>query len=157
MLSICAATGHRPGKLGGYSPAAADRLDRLAVEYLSITRPDGTISGMALGWDQAWARASVRLGIPFVAAVPFEGQEKTWPAESQVAYQTLLGAADAIFTVCEGGYAAWKLQKRNQWMVDRCTRLVSLWDGTAGGTKNCIDYAAGRVEIVNLYERFNHV
>jgi uncharacterized phage-like protein YoqJ len=156
-VSICAATGHRPGKLGGYSPAVAARLDRLAEEYLSIMRPDRVISGMALGWDQAWTRAAVRLGIPFDAAVPFEGQESAWPSTSQADYRALLTHATRVSVISPPGYAAWKMQKRDQWMVDKCTRLVALWDGTPGGTKNCIDYATGRVEIVNLFKRFNHV
>jgi hypothetical protein len=31
-------------------------------------RPDKTISGMALGWDMAFAQVSADLGIPFIAA-----------------------------------------------------------------------------------------
>lgn len=45
---------------------------------------------------------------------------------------------------CEGGYASWKMQKRNEWMVDRCDILVSVWDGTEGGTYNCVNYAIGK-------------
>ncbi len=33
------------------------------------------------------------------------------------------------------------MQKRNEWMVDNCDMLVAVWDGTDGGTYNCIDYA----------------
>ena len=43
---------------------------------------------------------------------------------------------------CLDGYAAWKMQKRNEWMADKATRIVALWDGSPGGTANCIAYAS---------------
>jgi uncharacterized phage-like protein YoqJ len=43
--------------------------------------------------------------------------------------------------VCEGGYHPDKLQKRNIWMVDRSTAVLALWDGSKGGTANCVKYA----------------
>ena len=49
------------------------------MDYLERARPDAVISGMALGWDQAVARATADLGIPWVAAITFEGQESKWP------------------------------------------------------------------------------
>jgi uncharacterized phage-like protein YoqJ len=33
------------------------------------------------------------------------------------------------------------MQKRNEYIVDNSSLLLSLWDGTSGGTKNCLDYA----------------
>lgn len=33
------------------------------------------------------------------------------------------------------------MQKRNEWMVDRIDELLAIYNGTPGGTKNCIDYA----------------
>ena len=43
--------------------------------------------------------------------------------------------------MCDGGYAGYKLQKRNEWMVDHCDILIAVWDGTSGGTANCVNYA----------------
>ena len=40
-----------------------------------------------------------------------------------------------------GGYAAWKMQKRNQFMVDHSNLLIAVWDGSSGGTSNCVAYA----------------
>jgi uncharacterized phage-like protein YoqJ len=33
------------------------------------------------------------------------------------------------------------MQDRNIWMVDHCDALIAVWDGTSGGTANCVRYA----------------
>jgi uncharacterized phage-like protein YoqJ len=138
---ILAATGHRPNKLGGYGVAVELQLFKLAKLHLAGAKPRGVISGMALGWDTSWAEAALGLGLPLCAAVPFEGQEKRWPSHSQEKYAYLCMMATKVVYVCEPGYAAWKMQKRNEWMVDHCDELVALWDGSDGGTANCVRYA----------------
>jgi uncharacterized phage-like protein YoqJ len=35
----------------------------------------------------------------------------------------------------------WVYEVRNRWMVDNSDKVLAWWDGTSGGTKNCIDYA----------------
>lgn len=138
---ILAATGHRPDKLGGYGADIEARLRMLAVCALNKLRPTQVISGMALGWDQAIAQAAITLEIPFIAAVPFAGMEKKWPQSSQEKFCAILACATEVVVVTPGGYAPWKLQKRNEWMVDHCDKLVALWDGSHGGTFNCLQYA----------------
>ena len=138
---IVAGTGHRPNKLGGYTRDAQTRLFNTAIKSLEHLQPTKLISGMALGWDQALARACVELNIPFIAAVPFAGQETVWPAASQREYRELCEAASDFIIVSPGGYSAAKMQIRNEWMVDHCDRVLALWDGSPGGTRNCIDYA----------------
>ncbi len=157
---IVAGTGHRPDKLGGYNPTVQRALEHFALAVLTQKRPLGVISGMALGWDQALAIAAVRLGIGFVAAIPFEGQEKRWPASSQAAYNTLLKAASMVHVVTDraavsahpGGIAG-VMQARNEWMVDQSQGVLALWNGDrSGGTFNCVQYAkAGRREVINVW------
>ncbi len=151
---IVAATGHRPDKLGGHSDRTRLALGGLATEYLAMTRPDKVVSGMALGWDQTVAAACVALDIPFIAAVPFEGQERTWPAEAQTRYRWLLTQAESVEIVCD--YNSTKaFQVRNEWMVDRADRMAALWDGSWGGTFNCVKYAEKRgVPVDNLWRRW---
>lgn len=150
---IIAATGHRPNKLGGYSPEVFNRLVSLADGYLRSWQPSGVISGMALGWDLAFAQAAVELGIPLHAAVPFPGQESQWPASSQFLWRGLISLASSVTEVSPGPYHAGKMQVRNEWMVDRCDRLCALWDGSNGGTGNCMAYALRdpKVTIDNLW------
>lgn len=125
---IISATGHRPNKLGGYDTKISNILFDVAEDWitgtdLSITK---IISGMALGWDQTVAWAAYNLNIPFIAAVPFEGQERMWPSQSQRNYQYLLKVAYEVIIVTEGQYAPWKMQVRNEWMVDRCDAMLAL-------------------------------
>lgn len=157
---IVAATGHRPNKLGGYGNRVGLALGGLATEYLAQTRPDKVIVGMALGWDQAVAGAAVATGVPFVAAIPFEGQERIWPAEAQERYQRLLDAAESVEVITVGQVFGQQvnaaMQARNEWMVDRADRIVALWDGSWGGTMNCVRYAEKRgVPIDNLWQRWS--
>lgn len=140
-MTVVSATGHRPDKLGGYSTAARVRLTRFAESVIPSYSPTEFVSGMALGWDTACALACLSLGVPLVAAVPFEGQESRWPEESQRLFRWILSRASRVVVVSPGGYAAFKMQVRNQWMVDNCDRILALWDGTSGGTSNCIAYA----------------
>ena len=152
-MIICG-TGHRPTKLGGYDNSILLSLAKMAKDAISgIGNVEKIISGMALGWDQALALAAIDMQIPLVAAVPFKGQENAWPPASQEVFRDYLRNAHTVHIVCEGGYAAWKMQKRNEWMVDNANIVLALWNGTPGGTMNCLEYAnhVGK-EVVNLWE-----
>lgn len=105
------------------------------------------ISGMALGADQIFAQAVLDMtnagfhGIRLIAAIPFVGQESKWPPKSQEKYKELLNQVSHIEIVSSGGYSPEKMQTRNIWMVDRSHIVLAVWDGSSGGTKNCVNYA----------------
>lgn len=139
---IVAGTGHRPNKLGGYSPQAYGRVLLVAGAALEHLQPTRVISGVALGWDTALALAAILRGVPLVAAVPFAGQEQLWPLESQRTYHWILERAAAVEVLSSAGYSRHKMQVRNMAMVDDCDCLAACWDGSAGGTLNCLEYAA---------------
>lgn len=141
-MKIIAATGHRPPKCGGYSPDAEYQRRRLARNYLEQYRPDLVLTGMAQGWDQDVAVAAWDLGIPYEAAIPFDGQESVWGTQAQEAYNLILHRASDLVVVSPGGYTSWALQCRNEWLVDHATEMLVLWDGNqTGGTFNCLKYA----------------
>ena len=144
MTDVIAGTGHRPNKLGGYTHDATDRLVRFARHILAQNDPDTVISGMALGWDTALAIAALDMGCPLTCAIPFAGQERMWPASSQNQYNLILSRASKVHIVSPGDYASWKMQVRNEWMVDNCTLLLALWNGSPGGTGNCVRYAQSK-------------
>ena len=156
---ILAATGHRPHALGGYGPEVHARLLRLARSTLETApTPDAVISGMALGWDTAWAVAALDLGIPLIAAVPFDGQERRWPEQARRQHRSILSRAARVHIVAPGGYAAWKLERRNAWMVDHADRIVALWSGAPGGTARCVAYARRTGKPVdNIWERWRAI
>jgi len=140
---IISFTGHRPDKLGGYKTpnpiflSIMDDIEKTLIEK----GPSKVISGMALGVDQWAASIALKLGIPFIAAVPFEGQESIWPDETKKSYKTLLKCACDIVIVSPGSYAAWKMQKRNQWMIDNSDEVIAIWNGSPdGGTANAVNY-----------------
>lgn len=156
---IIAATGHRPDKLGGYSPDVNRDLTMFAKTVLEELREqyDGLeiISGMAQGWDQSVAHASIMLSIPFVAAVPFKGQESMWPQRGKDRYFAILSEACRKVIVCEGGFSPEKMQKRNEWMVDMADGMIALFDGSNGGTANCVRYADQQgVPVINVWEQW---
>ena len=158
-MIICG-TGHRPDKLGGYSQEVFENLKALACKHLAACgdpRELRVISGGALGWDQALAAAAMSLGIATVLALPFPGFEDRWPTSSKAYLHSLMQRADEVVFVCDPGYAGWKMQKRNEWMVDRADTVLALWNGTPGGTANCIAYANKvKKPIINLWEVYGY-
>src|SRR5690606_8573315 len=152
---IVAATGHRPLKAGlSYS-----HVDPVDVEYVARAKRallerqvDLVIVGGALGWDTLFARAAFQAGIPFDLYIPFEGQHKAWPKKAQHRYQLMRDNARNVRIVSEGEYGVAKMAARNRAMVDDCHEVWALWDGSSGGTSNCVAYAetVGR-PIVNFY------
>ena len=151
---IVAATGHRPKSLKtGYDLAP---LIAIARPWLANRRPEAVISGMALGWDQAVAIAAIDLGIPVHAYVPFVGQADAWPRHSIEAYTKLLQKCATRRIVSPGGYEPWKMQTRNEAMVDDCDMVLALWNGEKGGTGNCVKYA-GKVgkPVENVWEIYD--
>ena len=164
-MLVVAVTGHRPPK-GGlvHDGGRWDRMDpgngvawhrfRVWLEQAVEANGEvGVITGMALGWDTIVARVCNGLGVPYTAAIPFVGQEKRWPQAVQEKYHHLLDGAHKVVVVSEGGYSAQKMQVRNEWMVDHADVVAAYWDGSKGGTRNCIRYAKSKkVQVFNLYE-----
>lgn len=149
-MKSAAFTGHRPQKLNGYKKIDNFEtlllLEALIVE--SIVERDVTefISGMAQGID-LWA-AEIVLGlkekfpqIKLVAAIPCIGQKSIWPKSAQNFWNEIKSKADEVVYVNEKEYFDRCLQLRNEYMVDRADYILAVWDGSSGGTGNCIRYA----------------
>jgi uncharacterized phage-like protein YoqJ len=145
---IVAGTGHRPEKLGtdAFSGYLDDNPLRAWIKaqtrmHLTQLKPLYVISGMAIGFDQDLAEVCIELCVPFVAAIPFVGQERRWRPEAQAKYHALLAKAHEVVVVSDGTYERWKMLARNQWMVDHCNVLLAAFDGTPGGTASTVLYA----------------
>lgn len=136
-------TGHRPDVVGGYGEEAQAHLEKVAIQSLELLQPSEVITGMALGWDTAVAHACQALGIPFVAAIPFIGQEKRWSEEAQAAYHALLVKAKYVIVVNAPPYAGWKMMARNAAMVTWGDEGLALWneEKKEGGTAQCVKTA----------------
>jgi len=154
---IISFTGHRAGpKMGGFkipNPVynyVCQETEKLLCELEHIDNDIVCRSGMSTGYDMWAAFICIELGLPFVATVPFVGQEKIWPKESQDIYYKLLHKACRVEIVSEGGYSPEKMQIRNERLVDKCDVLIAAFDGSNGGTKNCVEYAKSKNKEIHI-------
>ena len=156
---IFCGTGHRPDKLGGYGEAAFENLRKIAREHLdcmvNLYPKVEVVSGMALGWDLALAQAAFDLSIWYTAAIPCDNQCDRWPPASRKLWAKLINRSHNTVLVTPGPYKPEVMQIRNEWMVDNSSYVIAMYDGSAGGTCNCIKYAnkMGR-SITNLYPKY---
>jgi len=140
----CCFTGHRPQKL--HRPIDDIKVD-LENEILSSINAGYTtfITGMAYGIDIWAGNIVVRLkdrfpDLKLIAAVPFPEFPDGWEKEWKVRYGKLLEKADLV-KVMASEYSDGAYQARNEWMVDHSSKVIAVYDGTAGGTRNTIYYA----------------
>ena len=138
-------TGHRPEKLMRSENAIRKDLEKQIRQAVT----DGLnvfISGMARGVD-IWAAQIVLklrnegIDVKLICACPYKGFELGWSREWQQQYKEVLESADFIKYVC-AGYSQACFQIRNEWMVNHAVRVIAIFNGEKGGTKNTMDYAA---------------
>jgi len=165
-------TGPRPKKEDKHSFSVEDIMQRLYETIIKLIVEKGVttfISGGALGFDQYAFQCVLWIQkhyphIRNIMAIPFEEQYKGWAKEQIKLYATYKERADEVVYVDElelyqkknrvkpGKFQGIKYQNRNEFMVDNCQLLVSLYDGNKeSGTYNCITYAKEQqVPILNL-------
>jgi uncharacterized phage-like protein YoqJ len=159
-MIVLMVTAHRPPKLGGYNnDVAKAKVFERCVQHIRKVKPDKAIQGMALGGDQIFGWACISEGIPFIAAVPFLGQENRWPEKSRKEYLNLLSRAESVhfqFDRPPGARAVLSIsdvrqamQQRNMWMSNHSTHALAIWDGSSGGTGNCVRYLRACVDDPN--------
>lgn len=145
---ILGITGHRPSRLGGYgeNPLREKVREAMRQEFVKL-RPTCLLTGMALGVDQWACELALAQAIPYHAYVPFLGQEHRWNWDQQTHYHSLLARAQKVLFISNAGYEPWKMQKRNEKLVDSCEHLLAVFDNSEGGTANCVSYAerVGRI------------
>lgn len=137
------------------------------VENLILDNPSEEefhfITGGALGLDQIAFAVCDKLKktnrrIHTEIAVPFTMQMLDWSPDQKYKYTGFLKRADEISYVDTsdkynpemlnlGGFAPFKYQARNEYMVDESKIVIAIYDGVAGqngkssGTYNCLKYA----------------
>lgn len=140
-----AITGHRPNKLGNDYDLTSELIRRIRLEIYDILRNKKAtelITGMALGIDTLFAQIAIDYCFPFIAALPCKNQQSKWPERSRITYNKIIN--DPLCTVkyiTDSEYTPRCMQIRNEWMVDNCDLLIAVWNGSTGGTMNCINYA----------------
>ena len=153
----CSFTGHRPERLD----MPPGKVKRWLEEQIRKAVEDGYtdfVTGMQRGVD-IWAAEIVmqlkKEGKPvkLISACAWKGMEGGWDEGWQDRYKEILKVADEIVYVSRTpGKAAFF--QRNHWMVDHSNRLLGVYTGAPGGTKETIEYAKknGReVIVINRY------
>jgi uncharacterized phage-like protein YoqJ len=112
-------------------------------EALLEIKPSAVITGMALGVDQWAAEVCIHHEIPFAAFIPYPDHGSNWPPHAQAHYQWLLSKAYQTVVVNPNpGFDGRKMHARNEWIVQNCELLLAVYNGTPGGTQNCLGTAA---------------
>lgn len=148
---VLAFSGHRPEKLPWGTREDDPRCDALkqeiakAVEAAAGEGADRFLCGMARGCDLWFAEAVLELaqrrpGVYLEAYLPCPSQADIWPEEDRVRYRSILRRCSSIHMV-EPVYSRGCMLRRNRVMVDRCDVLLTVWDGTRGGTAAAVRYA----------------
>ena len=143
---VLAFTGHRPEKLPWGSDESDPRCAALKKQILEAVRTaagegyDSFLCGMARGCDLYFAEAVLTLGLRLEAYLPCPSQTRAW-SESDRARQTELLLRCAAVYMVEQSYSPGCMLRRNQKMVDAADFLLTVYDGSPGGTGAAIDYA----------------
>ena len=151
----CCFTGHRPDKLPWGEEESDPRCVRLkravaqAVEGAYVSGVRHFITGMARGIDLYCAEAVLALreaeeDITLECARPCETQSDSWPEGERERYRSILERCD-YETLVQHHYDRFCMMRRNQYMVDRSSRLIAVYNGVPkGGTCQTLRYAMKR-------------
>jgi len=138
-------TGHRPHKLHGQTEeqikdALKNEIVRAYAEGFRTF-----ITGMAIGVD-IWAGEivlelkTVYPDMRLICALPHNDFEFAWDEMWQRRYRSILEHADLYRVISELRHRG-VYQVRNEWMVDHSARVIAVYNGEVGGTRNTIRYA----------------
>ena len=149
---IVAFSGHRPEKL----PWGGNELDQRcqalrirmgqAVDDLIARGADTFLCGMARGCDFLFAEAVLRRmeedpDLSLEGWVPCVSQPDRWGEADRARYDRLLRSCTRVYLL-EERYSDGVMLRRNRAMIDRADLLLTVWDGTEGGTAASVRYAS---------------
>ncbi len=145
---ILTVTGHRPKKLFGYDIKNQEYsvLAYKITEFILEGGYNKFITGMALGADTVFAISVLMLKKQFPefhleCAIPCLEHSSLWNSTDAKRYDVILKHADEVTMVSRKKYLPYLMQERNKYMVNKCTDVLAVWDGSNGGTANCVRYA----------------
>ena len=143
-------TGHRPNKLKGYNPKSNKdllwKIHNTIVDLIENRDVDTFINGLALGIDLWSAKIVIKLKekyphIKLISACPCKKHPSKWNEEGKKLWSEVWLSSDKSIVVTDEYYKPYLMQIRNKWMVDNSDIVLAVWDGTSGGTANCVNYA----------------
>ena len=150
----CTFTGHRPERLELPEKQVKEWINEQIVRAVDEGYTE-FITGMQRGVDLWAAEAVLKLidkdrHIRLIAACAFRGMEESWEMDWQERYYHVLSQSYLVYYISDHpGRKAYFA--RNHWMVDRASRLIAVYTGAPGGTKETIEYARKKkLDIVSL-------
>ena len=150
----CSFTGHRPERLDMRPNRVISWLEQEIRNAVDAGYTD-FISGMQRGVDIWAVEIVLKLKaegkpVKLIAACAWNGMEDRWEQNWQDRYKAILKNADKIVYVSKyPGRAAFF--ERNHWMVDHSSRLIGVYTGAPGGTKETVWYAKNNgLEVVTI-------
>ncbi len=114
------------------------------------------LCGMALGFDMICAEMLLKLKrrykqIQIIGALPCRNQDVLWREDSRKRYQKILSKLDGTRCIYEKYTGARCMIERNEYMINRSSLLIALFDGQTGGTKRTVEYAKKQgLEIIEI-------
>ena len=150
----CCFTGHRPDKMELREKEIKPLLEKAIDDAISkgfVT----FITGMAMGTD-IWAAEIVlkkkkkNEAIHLICALPHPNFEARRSLTEKMRFSKILKKADLIRQISDHYFRAC-YQKRNEWMVDRSSLVIAVFNGEPSGTKNTVVYAKKKdIEVNNV-------
>ena len=140
----CSFTVHRPERLEMRPNRVISWLEQEIRNAVDAGYTD-FISGMQRGVDIWAAEIVLKLKaegkpVKLIAACAWNGMEDRWEQNWQERYKAILIDADkTVYVSRYPGRAAFF--ERNHWMVDHSSRLIGVYTGAPGGTKETVWYA----------------
>ena len=141
--SVCF-SGHRPEKL----EISENEVKKLLEQAIINSIKEGYtvfITGMARGVD-IWAaeivlkEKKIYKNIELICAVPVEGFENNRSEKERWIYNKIISEANTVLYI-SSHYNKYCFQLRNKYMVDNSSKLIAVYNGSCGGTRNTINYA----------------
>ena len=145
-------TGHRSQKLSWKFNERDMRCilmkQKLKKEIVSSIKSgyDTFLCGMALGFDMICAEIVLELkkeypNIKLIGALPCKTQDIKWSKEQRERYHRILTQLDGIRCIYDRYIGAKCMIERNHFMVNNSSKMIALFDGQTGGTKDTVEYA----------------
>ena len=158
---VCSFTGYRPEKFD-FCKESDERCTALkfklcdAISKLILLGYTDFISGMARGVD-IWAAEMVlhlsrctNREINLYAAVPYPGQSDSWYNWEKDRYNEALRLCKGVFVI-EEHYTPRSMSRRNEFLVEYATGMISVFDGKPGGTSSTLKMAGKKnIDIINI-------
>ena len=111
---------------------------------------------MAIGFDLEAAQAVISLrnrlpGVEVIAIIPFKGSQERFSAEQRALFEKIVEEADEVITLATH-YSPDVYARRNNYLVDNSSAVISYFTGEKGGTAYTVRRAVKSLaRIINIY------